>query len=77
MIAKREKTTMEFYMKEALIEAERAGAHGDIPVGAIIVQEGKIIARGRNLRPLCHPRTLSYVRGGYRPGPNQDGGLRR
>lgn len=54
MIAKREKTTMEFYMKEALIEAEKAGAHGDIPVGAIIVQEGKIIARGRNLREKQH-----------------------
>ena len=41
---------LELYMGEALKEAKKAEAHGDIPVGAVIVREGKIIARGHNLR---------------------------
>lgn len=41
---------LEFYMREALIEAEKAQTHGDIPVGAVIVRDGEIIARGRNMR---------------------------
>jgi len=36
------------YMNAALEEARAAGAAGEIPVGAVIVLEGKIIARGRN-----------------------------
>lgn len=42
--------TLEYYMREALIEAEKARDHGDIPVGAIIVRDGDIIARGHNRR---------------------------
>ncbi|MCI8335894.1 MAG: nucleoside deaminase [Peptococcaceae bacterium] len=42
--------SLEFYMQEALLEAEKAQAHGDIPVGAVIVRQGEIIARGHNLR---------------------------
>lgn len=37
------------YMKKALIEAEVAFKKGEIPVGAIIVIDNKIIARGYNL----------------------------
>ncbi len=37
-------------MKEALIEARKAYALGEVPVGALIVKDGKIIARGHNLR---------------------------
>ena len=36
------------YMKEAYQEALKAGLEGEIPVGAVIVCEGEIIARGRN-----------------------------
>ncbi len=39
-----------FYMKEALSEAERAAALGEVPVGAVIVCDGKIVGRGCNLR---------------------------
>ncbi len=38
----------EKYMKIALTEAKKALKNGDVPVGAIIVKENKIIARGYN-----------------------------
>ena len=37
-------------MKLALAEAEKAYIKGEIPIGAIIVQNDKIIARGHNLK---------------------------
>ncbi len=39
-----------FYMNEALTLAKAAAAEGEIPVGAVIVKDGKIIARGKNRR---------------------------
>ncbi len=49
----------EFYMKEALELAREAAAEGEIPVGAVVVMNGEIIATGRNRREkeknaLCH-----------------------
>jgi tRNA(adenine34) deaminase len=38
----------EFFMKKALEEALRAGAEGEIPVGAVVVCNGRVIARARN-----------------------------
>ena len=38
------------YMKEALSEAEKAYNKGEIPVGAIIVKDGEIIARAHNMK---------------------------
>ncbi|MBQ9965624.1 MAG: nucleoside deaminase [Clostridia bacterium] len=38
------------YMKEALALAIKAGEEGEVPVGAVIVKDGEIIARGRNMR---------------------------
>ena len=38
----------ESFMREALAEAEKAGALGEVPVGAVIVQDGQVIARGHN-----------------------------
>lgn len=38
----------EKYMKEALKEAQKAYKKLEVPVGAIIVKDGKIIARGHN-----------------------------
>lgn len=35
-------------MKEALAEAKKAAAAGEVPVGAVIVKEGEIIGRGHN-----------------------------
>lgn len=44
----------EQYMREALLEAEQARAEGEIPVGAIVVQDGVIIARAHNTREQNH-----------------------
>lgn len=38
----------EGFMKEAILEAEKAKAIGEIPVGAVIVKDGVIVARGHN-----------------------------
>ena len=38
----------EFYMREALKEAEKAFGEDEVPVGAVIVHENKIIGRGHN-----------------------------
>ena len=35
-------------MNQAFILAKKALAHNDVPIGAVIVKEGKIIARGEN-----------------------------
>lgn len=40
----------ERYMKEAIRQAKKAEAIGDVPIGCVIVYEGKIIARGYNRR---------------------------
>ena len=40
--------TKEYFMKEALKEAEKAYKKLEVPVGAIIVKDGKIIARAHN-----------------------------
>ncbi len=42
--------TMEKYIKEALTLAEKAKQLGEVPVGAVIVKNGEIIARGYNRR---------------------------
>jgi tRNA(adenine34) deaminase len=39
------------FMKLALAEAAKAAASGEVPVGAVIVRDGKAIARGSN-RPI-------------------------
>lgn len=39
---------MERYMKEALAEAKKAAAAGEVPVGAVIVKDGEIVGRGHN-----------------------------
>ncbi len=38
------------FMKQALLLAKNAEKHGDVPVGAVIVCDGKIIAEGQNKR---------------------------
>ncbi|KAL9423461.1 hypothetical protein AB3S75_035535 [Citrus x aurantiifolia] len=39
----------EMFMREALLEAKKAADTWEVPVGAVLVQHGKIIARGCNL----------------------------
>ena len=46
------------YMLQALNLARRAAAHEDVPIGAIIVRDGRIIARGENRVQLRQNPTL-------------------
>jgi len=41
--------TDEYFMRQALIEAEKAFEANEVPIGAVIVCENKIIARAHNL----------------------------
>ncbi len=51
-------------MKQAFISAFRAKSHDDVPIGAVIVRDGKIIARGENrvqkrLNPTLHAEIVA------------------
>lgn len=51
-------------MREALSEAKIAAGEGEVPVGAVIVRDGKIIARAHNLcetrkNAVCHAELLA------------------
>ncbi len=45
-------------MNQAIVSAKRAFAHDDVPIGAVIVRDGKIIARGENQVQLHKNPTL-------------------
>lgn len=47
----------EYYMQQAIKEANKAFDEGEVPVGAIVVLEGKIIARGHNQVEKLHDPT--------------------
>ena len=49
--------TDEYFMKKALQEAEMAFEKDEIPVGAVIVIDNKIIARGHNLTEMLNDVT--------------------
>ena len=54
-------------MKQVLNLARRAGNAGDVPIGAVIVRDGKIIARGENLvqrkqNPTLHAEIVAINR---------------
>jgi len=51
-------------MREALEQARAAASHGDVPVGAVVVREGRVIARAHNERelrgdPTAHAEVLA------------------
>ena len=46
------------FMTQALLSARRAFLHEDVPIGAVIVRDGKIIARGENQVQLKKNPTL-------------------
>jgi tRNA(adenine34) deaminase len=63
----------ERYMRDALASARRALAHGDVPVGAAVVKDGIVIARGRNARerdsdPTAHAEIVAIRRAARRLG---------
>ena len=47
----------EYYMKEALREAEAARSEGEVPIGAVVVARGRVIARGHNMTERLHDPT--------------------
>ena len=52
------------WMREALIEADKAAASGDIPVGAVAIRDGVIIGRGHNRKehdrdPTAHAEIIA------------------
>ncbi len=53
----REQMCDERYMREALRQAELASAAGEVPVGAVIVRNGEVIARGYNQPVSTHDPT--------------------
>ena len=55
-----ERALDEKYMKEALRQAKKAWALMEVPIGCVIVQNGKIIARGYNRRNT-DKNTLSHA----------------
>lgn len=50
----------EYYMKEAIKQAKKAAAIGEVPIGCVIVYEDKIIARGYNRR-TTDKNTLAHA----------------
>jgi len=51
-------------MVEALAEARLAAAEGEVPIGAVVVADGRIVGRGRNARerlndPTAHAEILA------------------
>jgi tRNA(adenine34) deaminase len=54
----------EYFMRLALREAERAAEHDDVPIGAVVVQGGEVLAAARNERelradPTAHAEVLA------------------
>ena len=47
----------EKYMREALREARMAGDGDEVPIGAVVVCRGRIIARGHNMTERLHDPT--------------------
>jgi len=47
----------EHFMRQALREAAEAAEHGEVPVGAVVVHQGRVIGRGHNQRETLHDPT--------------------
>jgi tRNA(adenine34) deaminase len=52
------------WMAEALAEARKAAAEGEVPIGAVVVCESRVVGRGRNARetrrdPTAHAEVLA------------------
>ena len=48
----------EYFMKQALARARKAESLDEVPVGAVVVKDGKVIASGYNLRESRQDATL-------------------
>jgi tRNA(adenine34) deaminase len=59
--------TDEFYMRMALEEARIAASEGEVPIGAVIVCDGRVVSRGSNRReidadPTAHAELIAVRR---------------
>jgi tRNA(adenine34) deaminase len=68
-----ELTDDEYFMRLALREAARAVAHDDVPVGAVVVRDGEVIASAHNERelrqsPTAHAEILAIEEAARRIG---------
>lgn len=66
-------TADEKYMKEAMRQARKAEALDEVPIGCVIVREGKILARGYNRRntdknTLAHAELIAIKKASKRFG---------
>jgi tRNA(adenine34) deaminase len=66
-------TNDEKYMREAIKQAKKAALAGDVPIGCVIVQNDKIIARGYNKRnakktTLAHAELLAIEKASKKVG---------
>ena len=51
---------MSKFMKAAIVQAKKAYALGEVPIGCVIVKDNQIIARGYNRRSIDH-KTLAHA----------------
>lgn len=63
----------ERFMRDALRSARRAALHHDVPIGAVVVKEGLVLARGRNEReilqdPTAHAEVVAIRRAAKKLG---------
>lgn len=63
----------EYYMRLALREARRAGEHGDVPIGCVVVLDGEVIGAAGNERelrqsPTAHAEVLAIEQAAGRMG---------
>jgi tRNA(adenine34) deaminase len=66
-------TPDERYMRQALAQARRAAAAGEVPVGAVLVLDGAVVGRGwnrpvRTHDPTAHAEVVALRRAGRKLG---------
>ena len=73
------KRTHDYWMGKAIVEARKAEAIAEVPIGCVIVQGDRIIARAHNLRetkqdPAAHAELLAIRKAARRlPDKRQSG----
>ncbi len=70
---------MDIFIEAAIEEAKKSSAQGGIPIGSVLVKDGKIIGRGHNLRvqkndPMAHAE-IDCLRNAGRIRSYKDTGL--
>jgi tRNA(adenine34) deaminase len=63
----------DYFMRLALREAERALEHDDVPIGAVLVRDGELVAAAHNERelrqdPTAHAEVLALREAAYQAG---------